>query len=127
MNKDEFIEAIKVVVHDSAIKGMQTNLASPPGRTPHEKTKEISRWFNSLPEEDKHQVEEIIKQAVHASVFGFLCVLDGVRAIESTSEKGSLELIFNKNGDKNLINDEHGDMLHDIYQSLSYDEVFGEK
>lgn len=100
LNKDEFIAAIKVAVHDSAIKGMKTNLASPPGRRPHEKAKVTSRWFNSLPEEDKHQVEEIIKQAVHASVFGFLCVLDGVRAIESTPEKGSLELIFNKNGYK---------------------------
>lgn len=124
MNKDEFITAIKVAVHDSAIKGMKTNLASPHGRRPHEKTIETSRWFNALPGEDKHQVEEIIKQAVHASVFGFLCVLDGVRAIESTSEKGSLELIFNKNGNKTLINDERGEMLHDIYQSEVYTEIY---
>lgn len=124
MNKDEFIAAIKVAVHDSAIKGIKTNLASPPGRKPHEKTKETSRWFNSLPDEDKHQVEEIIKQAVHASVFGFLCVLDGVSAIESTSEKGSLELIFTKNGIKTLINDERGDMLHDIYQSEVFAEIY---
>lgn len=127
MNKDEFIAAIKVAVHDSATKGMLSKLASPPGRKPREKTKEVSRWFNSLPEEDKHQVDEIIKQSVHASVFSFLCVLDGVSAIESTPDKGSLELIFNKNGNRTHINDSQGDMLHDIYQSLSYDEVFGEK
>ncbi len=124
MNKNEFIAAIRIAVHDSAIKGMKTNLASPPGRKPHEKTKETSRWFNSLPDEDEHQVEEIIKQTVHASVLGFLCVLDGVSAIESTSEKGSLELIFNKNGNKILINDERGEMLHDIYQSEVYTEVY---
>jgi hypothetical protein len=121
LNKDEFISAIIVAVHDSAIKGMKTNLTCQPGRRPHEKAKETSRWFNSLSEEDKHQVEEIIKQAVHASVFGFLCVLDGVRAIELTPEKGSLELIFNKNGNKTLINDERGEMLHDIYQSKIYE------
>jgi hypothetical protein len=124
LNKDEFIAAIRVAVHDSAIKGMKTNLASPPGRRPYEKTKETSRWFNSLPDEDKRQVEEIIKQAVHSSVFGFLCVLDGVSAIESTSEKGSLELSYNKNGNKTLINDERGEMLHDIYQSAVYSEIY---
>lgn len=124
MNKDEFVAAIKVAVHDSAINGMKTNLAFPPGRRPHEKAKGTSSWFNSLPEEDKHQVEEIIKQTVHASVFGFLCVLDGVRAIESTPEKGSLELIFNKNGNKTVINDERGEMLHDIYQSGVYAEIY---
>ena len=124
MKKEEFIAAIKIAVHDSAINGMKTNLASPPGRKPPEKTKVTSRWFSSLPDEDKHQVEEIIKQAVHASVFAFLCVIDGVRAIESTPEKGSLELIFNKNGDKKLINDQHGNMLHDIYQDEVYRDIF---
>jgi len=127
MNKDEFIAAIKVAVHDSAINGVKTNLLSPPGRNPHEKAKESSRWFLSLPEEDKHQVEEIIKQAVHASVFGFLCVLDGVRAIESTPEKGNLELIFNKNGKKTPINVSQGEMLHDTYQSQVYEEIFEDK
>ena len=124
MNKEEFIAAIKVTVHDSAIKGMQSNLTFPPGRKPHKKVKDSSRWFNSLPEEDKHQVEEVIKQAVHASVFSFLCVLDGVSVIESTPEKGSLELVFNKNSDKKLINDERGDTLHDIYQSEVFREIF---
>jgi len=124
MNKDEFIAAIKVAVHDSTINGMKTNLVSPPGRKPHEKAKEASLWFNSLPKEDRHQVEEIIKQTVHASVFGFLCVLDGVRAIESTPEKGILELIFNKDGNNTLINDESGEMLHDIYQAQVFEEIF---
>lgn len=124
MNQEEFIAAIKVAVHDSAIKGMKSVLTSPPGRKPHEKTKESSQWFNSLPEENKQQVEEIIKQTVHASLFGFLCVLDGVRAIESTPEKGNLELIFNKDGKKTLINEPQGEMLHDIYQSRVQAEVF---
>ncbi len=124
MNQEEFIAAIKVAVHDSTIKGMKSVLASPPGRNPHEKTKEISRWFNALPEEDKQQVEEIIKQAVHASIFGFLSILDGVRAIELTPEKGNLELIFNKDGKKTLINEPQGEMLHDIYQAQVQAEVF---
>lgn len=124
MNKEEFVAAIKVAVHDSAVKGMKTIITSPPGRKPHNSMLKTSRWFNSLPDEDKHQVEEIIKQTVHASVFGFLCVLDGVSAIESTSEKGSLELTFNKNGNKTLINDERGEMLHDLYQSVVYNDIY---
>jgi hypothetical protein len=124
MNKEEFIAALKVAVHDSTIKGMKSVLDSPPGRKPHKKTKEISLWFNSLPEEDKQQVDEIIKQTVHASIFGILSVLDGVRAIESTPEKGNLELIFNKDGKKAYLNDPQGEMLHDIYQVRVQAEVF---
>jgi len=37
---------------------------------------------------------EALNDAAERAVFGFLCVLDGVRAIETGSEKGSLEIYY---------------------------------
>jgi hypothetical protein len=61
-------------------------------------------------------LNEIIKEAVETSVFGFLCVLDGVRAIE-TSDKSNLKLYYEKAGNVVLLNDEDDDYLHDIFLS----------
>ncbi len=126
MNQDEFIAAIKKVVHDSVIEGMKANLASPPGRNPHFKLKKTSEWYNSLSSTDKGQIAEIIRQTVHASVFGFLCVLDGVQTIESTPDKGDIGLTFTKYGQTDLLNDPQKEMLHDIYQLQVQSEVFEE-
>ena len=39
------------------------------------------------------------------AVFGFLCVLDGVRAIEDTEVKGQLKLYYEKENKSVLLND----------------------
>ena len=39
---------------------------------------------------------QILQLAAHSAVFGVLCILDGSRAVESTSEKGRFELRFVK-------------------------------
>jgi hypothetical protein len=125
MNQDEFVAAIKLTVHDSAIAATKKRLLSPPGRSPHPKNVQLSAWFKSLSEADQMRVEEVIHQAVHDSVFGFLCVLDEVVAIESEPNKGSLELWFKKEGHSELVNDHRRNDLHDIYQALVQGEVFG--
>lgn len=126
MNQEEFIAAIKIAVHDSSIRGMNELLSSPPGRRPRPKLKRNSEWFNSLQETERQRVEDIITDSVHFTLFNFLCVLDGVKVIEDTVEKGRLQLYFTKNGEKTLLNSEVGEMLHDLYQSVVQDEVLGE-
>jgi hypothetical protein len=127
MNTDEFIEALKIVVHDSAIRGIESSLLKPSGRKPSPKVVAAAQWFEGLKEEDRIVVRTIITRSVHAAVFGMLAVLDGVTAIESTEEKGQLILNFEDSSGVVRLNPSSGDMLHDIYQSKVYDEVFGKK
>lgn len=125
MNPDEFIATVKQVVHDSAVRSVTSKLKSPPGRRPPRRLTELSQWFHSLSPTDQHHVSQVIQHAVHSSIFGFLCVLDGVRAIEAGSDKGILELALTRDTERQLLNDPEREPLHEIYQSLVYSEVFG--
>jgi len=50
-------------------------------------------------------------------VFSFLCVLDGVSAIEDYGEKGKFELFFKKGQEKkNLLNGPEQEYLHDYLE-----------
>jgi hypothetical protein len=124
MNQDEFIKALKLVVHDATIRGVIESLLHPPGRRPRERLKRLSNWFNTLPAEHRQNVQEIIQQSVHAAVFNTLCVLDGVVAVESTSEKGELRLTFTKSGESVTLSGPEVGLLHDLYQGMVQDEVF---
>ncbi len=115
MDQEKFIEAIKVAVIESGKKSMQSILISPPGRQPNEKIVQLSNWFNNLTAEDKNRVREIIAESIDTAVFGFLCVLDGVKAIEDGREKGTLALYYEKDGIRRLLNDPDDDYLHDIF------------
>jgi hypothetical protein len=55
-----------------------------------------------------------VLDAVNRAVFGFLCVIDGVRAIEHGADKGSLELRYVKNGSV-LLNPPDGKVLHELW------------
>jgi len=88
MNTEEFIEAIRIAVINGSIEGLESNLVKPSGRNPDNDAIERSQWYNRLNNEDRIMVLKIIKEAVETSVFGFLCVLNVVRAIESTEAKG---------------------------------------
>ena len=126
MDADEFIAAIKVLVHDSTIGGTQAMLVRPSGRKPPEKIVQLSQWYNALPESDKNRVREVITLAVHGSVFGLLSVIDGVQVIESSVEKSDFELHQVREGTRNIING-NNISLHDIYQSEVWNEVYGSK
>jgi hypothetical protein len=127
MNQEDFITAIKKVVHDGTIRDIKTTLIQPTGRKPYQKLKKLSAWFNALPGSDKTQAMEVIRLSVHASIFRMLCVLDGVTAIKSTSHKGEINLTFIKDGKHTRLNDPEAEMLHDIYQSQAQVEVFGKE
>ncbi len=114
MNSQEFVDIIKEVVIDDSIKSVQTMLTRPPGKSPSENLVALSKWYNNLKDGDREMVFSIIKEAVDTGVFGFLCVLDGVRAIESGNNKGSLKLYFEKNEMQVLLNDPSDNYLHEM-------------
>lgn len=125
MTPDSFVSSIKTVVHDSSVRGVTDTLERPAGRQPSQRLVELSEWFRSLQPHDKARVHQVVQLAVHSGIFGVLSVLDGVSAIEEGPAKGSLELSYQRSGERALLTDSAQEFLHDIYQSQVYEQVFG--
>jgi hypothetical protein len=113
MKKEEFINAIKQVVIEDSINSMESILVKPPGRSPQKKAIMLSEWFNRLDNQNIEFIKQVIRESIETGIFGFLCVLDGVRAIEN-EEKGNLLLYYKKNDTEVLLNDPNEDYLHDL-------------
>lgn len=115
MDSYEFVSAIKEVVVDNSFFDVIKNLSRKHTSATSHKLKYISEWYNELDDEGKVCVEQIIKESIHTSIFGIFCVLDGVRSIENSHDKGHLELYFVKDTERTRVNDFDGDFLHDIF------------
>src|SRR5262245_36222336 len=124
MTPEDFIRGLKVAGHDSGFQGIQETLERPPGQKPPSSDVELSEWYHSLPDSDTAKVMRVVRRTVHASIVGFLCVLDGVRAIEDKQPKGAPQLYYVCEGARTLLNDQREECLHDIYQGEVYAEVF---
>jgi len=125
MKSETFIKSLKTVVHDSGVSSVVETLEHPAGRKPPQRLVELSNWFRTLSPSDRARVEQVIQLGVHSGVFGVLSVLDGVRAIEDDRAKGSLELSYRRGDERDILTDASQEMLHDIYQSHIYEQVFG--
>lgn len=115
MNTEKFIEGIKAVVTESSVKGVTSLLISPPGRKPKSELLKMSEFYNKCTEQEREVIENIIKLSVDNGVFGFLCVLDGVRAIEDNDSKGRFILTY-QSDDEYVLNQEED--LHEYYNAL---------
>ena len=114
MNRKTFVDTVRLVVRDAAATNTISNLTRPPGRQPEKELSLLSTWFNGLDFGERQKVEMVVAMAAGDAVFGFLCVLDGCRAIEDGSQKGTLDLRYRRdNGDMSLT-DGNGEMLHDL-------------
>ena len=105
MTADEFVRGVERSVRDAAIKSSLANLCDPPGREPDPALLNASRWFKALGDSDRSVVEWIIRLAADHATFGFLCVIDGARAISPGPQKGQFELIYREGECCTLIND----------------------
>src|SRR5258708_39677529 len=113
MDAKQFVDRIRTTVRDGVVSEELNVLRDPPGRRPSSGLQEQSKWFNSLSESDKEILSSIILDVADRAVFGFLCVLDGVRAIEDGSDRGHLELRHVKTNSI-LLNSSEGEMLHEL-------------
>lgn len=115
MSPSEFVDAIKTEVRDAASSATIAQLRAPTGRKPTDDLKRLSEWFNQLSEEDQQTVGEVAAMVSHNAVFGFLCILDGVRPIQEGYQAGELRLEF-VGDDKHSVrlNSTTDDMLHDL-------------
>ena len=114
MNGEAFVAAIRVAVRDAAIGPLLDHLRNPPGRRVPDDVRAMSQWLKSLTPDEYGMVSGILEKGVDAAVFGFLCVLDGSRAIEADRAKGTLRLTYVKQGETDL-NGPDGPLLHELY------------
>ncbi len=120
MNNELFIELIKMHVRDAAIEDVILKLNKPPGRKPRQRHVAQSQWFNQLSTDDKNNVKEVVQEAVDEAIFGFLAVLDGVRAVEDSSEhNGEFKLMYGREDGEDRLNDPDKEYLHDIFNGLT--------
>ena len=118
MNEIIFIEKLHKVLKNGTINDIEDTIRNPPGRQPDKSLLALSKWYNSLQSEDKANLRRIINLSVDSAIFGFLCILDGVRTIEDNFEKGTFELYYKKGEKKILLYNENKEFLHDIYKSI---------
>ena len=115
MDGAAFVEAIKQCVRDSAINGTLDSLTRPTGRKLSQESRDRSQWFEGLSPAEKAFVGEIVRNAVDAGLFGLLCVIDGVRVVEDSAEKGDFELYYVRGENKGILNSAIGFYLHELY------------
>lgn len=118
MDQIEFIKSIKEVVTESTTHSIEEAITNPPGKVVEETLIDLAKWFRSLSEKEKNMIRMIIKYSADDAVFGFLCVLDGVRAIEDSYYKGKLLLFYERKDERVLINNPDQEELHNIYNGL---------
>jgi hypothetical protein len=107
------MNSIKEVIVNGSIKSVQSLLIKPPGQKPENRLIQISEWYNKLNDSEKSIVIQIIKESVEMGLFAFLCVLDGVKAIENT-DKGVFKLYYENGNEKVLLNNPENDYLHNF-------------
>lgn len=118
MNSETFVSAVKRVVEDAAAEDcIRLYCSGPPGHRPSPTLVELSAWFCALSDSDRAMVARVARDVSRSALFGFLCVLDGVRAVEGLGPKGDFELWFVKDGRRQLLNPASGEMLHDIFNA----------
>jgi hypothetical protein len=115
MNSAEFVEAVKHYVRDVAVQDVITAYLEPPGRSPNRDLVQLSNWYNSLDESERVMVNRVVKESVDAGLFGFFCVLDGVRAVEEPEDRGDLRLTYINNEREILLNNINEEYLHDLF------------
>jgi hypothetical protein len=114
MDGQQFVDLLKLVVRDSAASQELSVLQNPPGRRPSQELLDRSKWYNSLADDKKKILSSIIMDVADRAVFGFLCVIDGARAIENHSQKGHLELHY-INDKSVVLNPPEGEALHELW------------
>lgn len=114
MSPKYFVEIVRKVVQEQAVRDSIENLQEPPGREPDNALLRFSDFYNKLSDDQKVILEKILHQTAEMTLFGMLCVIDGVRTIESGEDKGNLELWYRRGDETVLLNDPEEEFLHDL-------------
>jgi len=116
MNAQEFVEAIKVIMH-AGVSGLIKGIENPPGREPRHKLMRISEFYNGLTEEDRRTFQDALEMAAEDGFSSMLLILDGALAIED-GMKGQLELYYSDGTKRIRLNDpdEQDYLLNELFR-----------
>lgn len=98
MTKKQFVDALVEVALEHVVSGEVSILLDPPGRVPASDLVARSEWFRELSEDDQSMVVDSMQSAAYGVLHRVLCVLDGVAALESGPNKGTLILSYLRDG-----------------------------
>jgi hypothetical protein len=115
MDGREFVERLTVAVRDQAISGTLARLTKPAGRNPGQEALDRCKWFNALDSQSRYLLQSCIRDAINDTIFGMLCALDGVRAINDCSSEGHLELHY-VTDTSTLLCSPDGPPLHEFFE-----------
>ena len=87
MSPYKFVDALATHCRDAAVSDCVSAYEEPPGRRPSDRLLRLSHWFKALPPADREMVVAVMGDAAHATLFGVLCALDGVRPIDDDRHK----------------------------------------
>lgn len=123
MDKTAFARAVTQAAYRKVGDGILDHWAHPVGRGQRQMKQARADWIATLDDPSRAMLRDLVDEAVHAGVFGVLCVLDGVRAIEDGPERGGLTLTHHDaDGRVTQLNAEAGEMLHDLFNGFSREE-----
>ena len=116
IDSEFFVRALKSECRDAAVTDCMASFRSPPGRKPRPELVKIAKWFDGLSDADRKMVESAMSEAADATLFGVLCVIDGVRVIEAKEEKAEYVISAVRAGETIQISPSET-FLHDIYRA----------
>ncbi len=116
MQPSDFVHGLTTQCRDAAVADCVADFENPPGRRPTPSLVEMSHWFLSLQPKDREFVVRAMRAAADSTLFGVLCVIDGVRAIEPHPSKSDFTVTVSKDGAISAISPSE-EFLHDIYRS----------
>ena len=114
MTKRAFVGTLAQVALDNAISGEVRVLRDPPGRRPSLDLSARSEWFLGLGDDDRTMVVEAMRAAGYGVLHSVLCVLDGVAAIDAGPNKGTLTLLYERDGVTTDLTSHAEEDLHDM-------------
>jgi hypothetical protein len=120
LTPEEFVDAVRIQTSDAAVAGAIQQMEKPSGRRPREADVRLSGWYQGLSSSDRENLQEALKNAAESAIFGFFCILDGVRVFEYGRDKGDLELIYKKGDLRVLLNDPQKEELHNLYNGGTF-------
>lgn len=123
MDRNEFIEAVYKYIALNAYTDAVESLKKPVGRQPSKEDILRSERYLSLSDEAKEVCDWVAKDSVDSALFGFFCVLDGVRNINATIANSRLRLTLETESETFILADNTEYLgtpdLHDLYNFVS--------
>jgi len=119
MTSQEFVDFVRTRAAESAATSILENAETPPGDPPFVQWCEINRWYKQLDAQSMEKLRFLINEATKGAIFGFLCILDGVRVVSSEQVppiNGEFVLEFRTKENSNRLNAGwiDGPFLHDL-------------